>query len=407
MLAVPLALLAAAMLFSAEPAMASSAELKFSTDAQEYCVGDGVSAELLLTADVAPGEFEGYISYDSSVLEFVSGSECIAGGEGILKVTDMSGDSLYNTKKYVLEFKAVGMGYSEISMRGKPEIYELDSGYLMSFSTSPATVHVAARKEASSDTTLITLKISPGTLTPEFSSSVREYQTTVPAGTEEIFISAFASDQEADVEIEGNTPLSDGQNRILIKVTAEDGSEGKYVIYAVREASGTEPAGESSPEGGTQGSGEGEPESRVQFYAENTENGLTVFSSTQFTVCTDTQDVKIPDGYFRTSIIISGNKVTAYSPSEKLDSEFLLLVLQPEGGRPGLYRYDRTEKTVQRYLADEKSGAAVAAYSTLEQQELTEKYEKTLGTLTLVIAVLAGVCMLLLILTIRMALKKR
>ena len=84
-------------------------------------------------------------------------------------------------------------------------------------------------------------------------------------------------------------------------------------------------------------------------------------------------------------------------------------MLQKEGCEPALYSYDRVEKTVQRYYVDINSRMQQTAsgYATYDEAELKAGYEKTLGILTVVIAALCGVCMLLLIITIRLALKKR
>ena len=138
---------------------------------------------------------------------------------------------------------------------------------------------------------------------------------------------------------------------------------------------------------------------------------MILYASSRYTIAKDPGTVKIPEGYFKTSILISGHNVVAYSPSEDLSSEFLLLILSKNGGEPELYSFDRVEKTLQRYSSSKKdepiNSKPASGYSTLEETELTKKYEKSLDNLTLVIAILSGVCMLLLILTIRMALKSK
>ena len=206
---------------------ASSCNITFSTSQDEMMVGDTVTVELTIEGDVIPGIFEGYVSYDPDVIEYVSGPECIAGGEGTLRISDMGYGSTTLSRKYTLVFKGVKMGSSELSMRGTPEIYEADLGYLMSVSTNKISLEVKASKTASSDAALGLIRINPGELSPAFSPDKYEYSVQVPFEVTEIYVSAAPNDPQTEVKIEGNSNLSVGQNRILILTTAEDGTKGK------------------------------------------------------------------------------------------------------------------------------------------------------------------------------------
>ncbi|MCR5324413.1 MAG: cadherin-like beta sandwich domain-containing protein [Lachnospiraceae bacterium] len=413
------------------PVFASSCNIVFSASEQEIMVEDTVTVELTIEGDVVPGIFEGYVSYDSDVIEYVSGPECIAGGEGTLRISDMGYESSTLTRKYTLEFKGVKMGSSEISMRGTPEIYEADLGYLMSVSANKISISVKASKQASSDATLGLLRINPGELKPSFSSDKYEYTVQVPFEVTEIYVSAAPNNAQTEVKIEGNTNLSVGQNRVLILTTAEDGTKSKYVIYVARaqqdenaENAGTEnPDGNNGDQAGENGNGSnGETDGNGQtsdddtesiagwsFYAEEKNGTVFISANSRFRVSRNPQNVIIPDGYNKTSIMISGQTVTAYAPSTNPGSDYLLLVLEKDGSLPALYSFDRVEKTLQRLneeriVAGNKTGSG---YSTIEEEELVKSYEKSLGTMTMVIAILSGVCMLLLIIVIKMALRNR
>ncbi len=411
----------------AENVMASSASIEFSADFETVRVDDVFEVTLTLSADIVPGQFEGYISYNDDVLEYVTGPNVIAGGEGILKLNDLEPDARYNVRKYVLFFKAIGIGSSDIAMRGTPEVYEAEMGFLMSVSSAPITIKVQASAKASSDASIAALKITPGTLTPAFSPEIYEYSVKVPYETTDLLVSAAANHPAATVKIEGNTDLDVGQNRVLILVTAEDGTVNKYVIYAARETAAetgnsgqggtdtptpTENPADADPngKGGTSSNPVNTNNEGVYFYAVDEGGAVILNAGARYTIEKPDDSIKIPDGYFKTSILISGHTVTAYSPTEDLSSDFLLLVLSWNGGAPELYSFDRVEKTIQRYSSAKGGntiGNTVSGYSTLDEQELVAGYEKSLSSLTLVIAILSGLCMLLLILTIRMALKSR
>ena len=79
---------------------------------------------------------------------------------------------------------------------------------------------------------LSSLKINGYTLSPKFSSNVYEYKINVlDPNITNLDISAVANDENAKVEITGNTNLIKGENAITITVTSEDGKE--KVVYQI------------------------------------------------------------------------------------------------------------------------------------------------------------------------------
>ena len=412
------------MLIPAHRASASSCNIVFSSSRDEIKVDEEVSVTLTIRGDVVPGIFEGYVSYDPDILEYIPDpeQECIAGGEGTLRISDMGYESTTLSRSYSMRFRALKMGSCEFSMRGNPEVYEADLGFLMSISTNRITVEVTAPERASSDASLGLIRINPGELVPAFSSTVYEYNVSVPNDVTEIYVSAPANDANASVKIEGGSDLSVGQNRILIMVTAQDGTLGKYVIYVARagEDGGTgengdgnenDPSGNEGGEGnGSDGSnGTGDSDAGWVFYAEDDGNTVFINAGARYRVSKDLQDIVIPEGYSRTSINISGHKITAYVPSDEPAGEYLLLVLEKEGEKPQLYSFDRVEKTLQRLDRSRivTANRTASGFSTIEESEMVSKYEKSVNTMTMVIAILSGICMLLLIIVIRMATKNR
>lgn len=395
-------------------ASASSASLTFTCDSASVRVGDVIEVTLTITADVAPGDFEGYISYDDNRLQYVTGPDCMTGGEGILKIRDEEPGSISNIRKYVMYFKAQKIGSCTIAMRGTPEVYEADAGYLMSVSSGELSLEIQADIKASSDASLASMKVSGGTLAPEFATDVYSYTLSVPFETTSLIVSAVPTDEKAEVKIEGNTNLELGRNRVLVMVTAEDGTVLKYIIYADRAEDGVIDSGAQDDAG--RDSSESTSDQRgtstegTYFYAVEKDGDVILNQGACYKVCADDGTVAIPSGYFKTSVLISGNTITAYSPTQDLSSDFLLLILAKSGGVPELYSFDRVEKTLQRYkgsLKDNVISTTGSGYSTINEQELTEGYEKSLSNLMLVIAVLCGICMLLIILTIRFAMKAK
>ena len=69
-----------------------------------------------------------------------------------------------------------------------------------------------------------------GTLTPEFKKDVKEYTVQVGTDVTELQLDAVPEDEKAKVTVEGNTDLKDGENKVTIKVMAEDESKTVYTL---------------------------------------------------------------------------------------------------------------------------------------------------------------------------------
>lgn len=388
---------------------AASADLFFTSEKKNYEVGEVFDVELNIKAEVAPGDFTGFIRYSSDCLEYVGESERIAGGEGLLKLTDIVDYSDHNSRKYILSFKAVKRGYADITMRDDVELYEYEEGYLMSVSSNTLTLAIGAAESASEDASLASLKVSPGQLTPSFLPNTLEYRVSVPYETERIVISAVPNSSAASVQTEV-PELEVGRNRILVTVTSEAGTICRYVIYCIRNEKEPENAPtttvvpENTPTPDT--SDEEKPDDfegpEADFYAKKEGDELQLFCDSKYIVADNAEGVEIPEGYSKTNILVNDIRIPVYAPNNNPSSDYLLMVLKREGAEPELYRYDRREKTLQRNTVTKSSGVVISTDS-IETRQLKDSYDKSLNIMTLIIAALSGICMILLIIVIRLA----
>lgn len=83
---------------------------------------------------------------------------------------------------------------------------------------------------------LSSLKIDGYTLSPVFATDLLEYKVNIlDVNVNSLNIGAVANDEEAKVEISGNTSIKQGENTITIKVTSKDGTETiTYKIIAIK-----------------------------------------------------------------------------------------------------------------------------------------------------------------------------
>ena len=82
-------------------------------------------------------------------------------------------------------------------------------------------------------------------------------------------------------------------------------------------------------------------------------------------------DVTVPYGMKETSITIGETKVQGWVPdTQGGQPEYCVFYGVSESGNAGFYRYDLTDKTIQRYFEQSAEGNT----QTLELQDVTERY---------------------------------
>lgn len=407
---IPFALFLILLLLPFTKCMAASATINLSTNSNTAEVGDEITVSLSISADAAIGDFEAYITYNADILEFISEASFIAGGDGLLKLTDKNTANQDTSRKYIMKFKAKAIGISEIAIKDKAEVYELDSGLSMSVSSNSVDIDVSPAKTASDNTYLKNLKISPGKLSPDFDKNKTEYTTEVSYDQDKLIVSAQPEDEKSNIAVVGNEKLIVGNNKISIKVTAESGGAKEYVITAVRkeeEKQQTEEINETSEtdlSGGNTGNGitEGTAKiGKVQIKKEG--NDSYIQNGFRYRLLEPGDGVAIPDGYIKTSLIINDIPVTAYTLSSDLDNDFLLLYAENENKEAGFYQYDRKEETLQRYVKSREGNKVVMSGEFLKSEE----YKAKLTTMGIVLAVLGSVCIILSVAFIRIYLKRK
>ena len=78
------------------------------------------------------------------------------------------------------------------------------------------------------------MKVSPGKLTPDFKSNVKNYDMNVAGNISNIAVSAKPRQDGSKVVITGNDNLVVGVNAVAVKVTSPDGSVVESYIINVK-----------------------------------------------------------------------------------------------------------------------------------------------------------------------------
>lgn len=374
-------------------AFAASATITFDTSSSVVSKGNDVSVSLTIDAEETIGEFEGIITYDSGILEYVEGGSFISGGEGILRVSDTEATEEAVKKKYTVKFTAKKVGISKISMSGKPIVYNYDEGKAMSISSNQITINVKAAKRANTDTSLSGLKISPGKLSPEFDPSVYNYTSEVSSEVTSLVVSADSKDSNASVAIKGNENLSDGENTVVLTVKAESGDTKDYSIIVKKEETNLQNEEDNTSNNTSD-----------VFSVVSEDSKIFMESGYRYQIIEVEEGTIIPEGYEKTKLILDSLSIPAYTMENDLQSDFLLIYAMNELGEKSFYQYDRIEKTMQRYSGFiPKENTNVVTGDEVKVKE----YNSKITQLSIIIAVLSALSALLTIGIIRMYLRTK
>ena len=236
---------------------------------------------------------------------------------------------------YLCSLKFIAAGTTTLSVAGDAKISVNGERATVS-SSSSGKVTAKAPASYSSDNTLKSLQISPGTLSPAFSPDRTTYNATVDADVTELVVSAAANDSAAKISISGRR-MDPGSNTTTITVTAEDGSVKKYIIYTTRLEDGQEATTEA--------------ESKTEEVTETStqtvnDDGTVTIDGKKYSVVKDYSGITIPDGYQEIDYDYNGQKINAV---KGIKTGLILMYLESEDGKGGFYIYDETAKTFSPY----------------------------------------------------------
>ncbi len=325
-------LLVTVMLTIAMAFQAFAARIAFSDPSGN--VGDEITVTMKITStgDETINSSDVMLAYNSSSLEFISGTGA-TGGAGSIRVVGNADNPDSKELAFTLKFKALKPGSSKITVSTQ-EVYDKDSQIVTIDREGNSTITIAGSATDSANAALSELQIAPGNLSPSFSADVTEYTATVSGDVEKIVVSAAAQDAGATVNVTGNEGLQIGQNQVVCTVMAQNGQAVKTYTINVTKVEGT--ADENSAAAAA-----GVPLKTPQRV---------------ITVLPAGDDVQIPEGFSPCSVSIDGHDVQGWVWAADTEPRYCVFYAMNEDGVKDFYRYDLTEKTLQRYFEDPASG---------------------------------------------------
>ena len=292
-------------------------------------VGSEVTVTVTISADKDIDGATINVSYDNSIIRPVDKANS---GVVMFSALEMTSDSTVSISQ---KFEIIAAGTTTLSVAGDAKISVNGEPATVS-SSSSGKVTAKAPASYSSDNTLKSLQISPGTLSPAFSPDRTTYNATVDADVKELVVSAAANDSAAKISISGRR-MDPGSNTTTITVTAEDGSVKKYIIYTTRLEDGQEATTEA----------ESKTEAVTEDASQAVNNdGTVTIDGRKYSVVKDYSGITIPDGYQEIDYDYNGQKINAV---KGIKTGIILMYLESEDGKGGFYIYDETAKTFSPY----------------------------------------------------------
>lgn len=307
--------------------MAASAKITFSDP--NTSVGQEVNVNMKISADGSLGRADVMLAYDPAALEFISGNS-VEGGAGALRAHGGPDSGDLKNIVFSMKFRVLKAGSSQITITSC-EVYDGDTQAVTISHQGNSTITAeGAESVPAADGQLASLVVAPGTLTPEFSPAIDTYSIHVGTDVERVEVQALAGEGSA-VTVEGNEGLQMGENTIIIKVTASDGITVKNYAISVTKSEGGESAA-------------AEPE---------TVQGVSLTAAAKaITILEPEEGVMLPEGFTPTTIDIDKREVKGWIWASETNHQYCVFYAMNAAGEKDFYRYDLTEKTIQRYFQD-------------------------------------------------------
>ncbi|OUQ23890.1 oxidoreductase [Massilimicrobiota sp. An134] len=263
-------------------------------------------------------------------------------------------------------------------------------------SSSTTTTVQEPEVKKSSEKNLSSLSVSEGTLSPKFSAGTTTYKVDLTNEVKKLTISAKAKDSKASVSGTGEKELKIGENNFTVTVTAEDGSKKTYTIsvYVTEKPTQFVKLGDQNlgilndlskadvPKGfekttikiddkdvtALQNKDLGltllylqTEDEKTGFYIYDVDNNkvlrqyqtLTVNGKT-YVIMDAPENLEEVQGLEKSTIKIGDLEMNGWKFNEETLSHYTLVYLMNDAGESGLYTYEDTEGTLQKYTPVEE-----------------------------------------------------
>lgn len=246
-------------------ASADSADIKITTKQQVVSKGDTVYVVVTVTSTTAMSGFEGFFTYDNTVLQFQTGGSVVYGNDDAFQISDIDRSSTVTKLKYSIKFKARKAGDTEIALTGPYHVFGESTSTKLSASYNSLVLVVKDREKDATKKPSVTkapsrsarpkdkdranaakgnkktstindrallksLEIEGATLSPAFAEQTSDYTAVIQEEKEWLNVIYETEQKGLQVEITGNKNLQKGKNMIKLIVKNADGAQSVYQV---------------------------------------------------------------------------------------------------------------------------------------------------------------------------------
>lgn len=270
------------------------------------------------------------IGYDSSKLQYI-------GGNAIHYISDGFSSSATLTYK----FKTIALGSAYVKVANTEVATATgESASSNSGSCNINVVNPAPVKPKNSDNNLKSLSVEGATLSPEFNKDTLEYSVTLTSDTTKVKVNAEKNDSKASVSGTGEIEVKEGDNKLEIVVTAENGSRKTYVINATVQ--------EKAPI-------------------------IVKVNKEEYSIIRKKDVLTVPDGYEEIKVTINDEEIPAYKNEI---TGYTLVGLKSQDNKNAWYVYDENKLTYTKYI-ELKSEMVRLVVLNPKESDVPYRYYKT------------------------------
>ena len=429
----------------AESVSAAGATVSISTKNTTVVKGDTVYVVITVSSEEAIKGFDGYFTYDSRILQFVTGGNITSGNDDAFRINDTDRESSSTKITYSVKFRARKAGSSTISLRKPYHVYA-DDEEASKMSISYNSLGILVRKKA------IATPQPKETVEPAESTVPEENNTpegsSMPTEGENSSMSQHSEEPLEDVPVESVEPAAptpnakdvpgssklrklsvdgasfapdfspkirkysaivttddkqlaisyetkDSQAKVAIKGN-KNLKQGRNIIKVI--VTGT--TGEKTTYRLSITVQRTDGESQVNRVTLITKKGkLYLQGSSTVEILEAKDESMIPDGFIEEKTAIDGRKITAYALENNSDAGFVLIY--GRGNKEEFFLYDMDEGTLFPY---EKVKAWYRSMNG-ESPDASSVEKQTIQSLKYVVGIMASFCGLMLLIVIALSIR--
>lgn len=357
------------------PASLAAEACRVSFSDPSVTVGNNVTINVRVSGNASAATI--MLVYDQRYLQYVSGSGVTQGGGGTVQLDHDYASGGAGSMSFSMTFKALKTGTTTVNCLSNGydmkycDIVDVN-GEPMDVTMGQSTVTINAQPTASSNNNLGSLSISPGTLSPGFSSGTTSYKAYVSNSTTSVAVYAKTQDGKAKMVYWGNSDFKVGDNTVTVQVTAENGAK-KYYTITVNRAAG-------STGGNTGGNTDTKPDNTpVPTPTQPPRVTATLSDDTKLAIAASLPEgVSVPAGFEESKLEVEGQSILTAVHRE---GNFTVVYLEGDENHPaGFYFYDQKTGEAQPMTQVDMAASKLTLVDlpTDEEEKLPEGYVSTL-----------------------------